>query len=208
MRSTSVWRALGAAVLALAVAAAAPAAAHEERETGGFALVVGWEQEPTFLGFRNAVSVRVTQGGRPVEGLGDLAAIVSLGDESIGPLPLTPVFGEPGRYHAPLIPTAPGAYTFRITGTLGGAPLDQSFTAGEGTFDEVRTADEATFPRDAPSNAELGEAVEQLQGRSDTVAADADDAASSARLFGILGLVAGLIALAVAGTALARGRRS
>ncbi|MDP6824312.1 MAG: hypothetical protein QF554_13580 [Dehalococcoidia bacterium] len=39
---------------------AAMAAAHESRDAGDFSYIVGWETEPAYEGFPNAVSVRIT----------------------------------------------------------------------------------------------------------------------------------------------------
>ena len=68
---------------------------------------------------------------------------------------LTPLPEAEGRYVAPFIPTVPGPYRFRFIGTIDGMAIDETFTSGPGTFDDVRSAAEAQFPRPVPSAREV-----------------------------------------------------
>ena len=59
-------------VLALALAAvmatilASPALAHEARTVGAYHFLVGWGEEPVYVGTRNSVQLILSKGGKPV----------------------------------------------------------------------------------------------------------------------------------------------
>jgi hypothetical protein len=204
----------------IVVGLALPARAHEERQVGGHTLVVGWLDEPAFAGFKNAVQLIASHGdGDPVTGA-TLEVEVIFGeagaDERTEAMLLEPAFGSPGEYHAFLIPTRPGTYTFHVSGALEeGEELDETFTSGEQTFNDVREPTEAQFPAQDPSTGELAEAVTRLQTRLDSAqeqvtgstealgaarsdAEAASDAASLARLLAIVALAGAVAAVAVA----------
>ncbi len=105
---------------------------------------------------------------------------------------LSPLPGESGGYVAPFIPTVPGPYRFRFVGTIDGLPVDETFTSGPGTFDDVRSATEAQFPRPVPSAREIAgvATAAQLQAR------DASDASATAVTVAVAGLVIGGLGLA------------
>jgi len=111
---------------------------------------------------------------------------------------LSPLPGESGGYVAPFIPTAPGPYRFRFVGTIDGVAIDESFTSGDGRFDDVRSATEAQFPRSVPSAREIAgvAAAAQQQAR------DASDASATALTVAVAGLAIGGLAL-IAGVGLA-----
>src|SRR5215203_7294486 len=134
--------ALGAAVAGLLVLAlAGPASAHGEHKVDKFALVVGFGTEPGYAGVTNSVQVMISNNGKPVTDAKVLKVAVSTGDAEPKEMALEPYFGEgwgeQGDYRAFFIPTAPGAYTFKITGTLGGKKIDKSYTSGKDGFDEI-----------------------------------------------------------------------
>jgi YtkA-like len=195
-----------AAAVALALPAA-PAVAHEHRLVNGADVVVGWLQEPAFAGFLNAVQFTASRSGQPVEDA-RLEVEVVFGDpdgeERTDPMPLEPAFGTPGEYHSTLIPTRPGRYTFHVTGTMDG-PVDEVFTSGPQTFDDIEEVSGVQFPAQDPSAGELGEAVTQLQQQLDAAraaaredAASAEDAAGLARILAIGAAVAALAAVVIA----------
>jgi hypothetical protein len=194
------------------MAMAAPALAHEQRDVAGHSMVVGWGDEPTFAGFKNAVQVFVSEQatggedeGPPVEDA-ELEVEVLFGgedaEESIGPFPLEPAFDSPGEYLATLVPTRPGQYTFHITGALGGEEVDEFFTSGPDTFSDAADPADVEFPAQDPTRGDLAASIQQLQAES----AAARDAAATARLLGIIGIAAGVIGLVLALAALARRR--
>src|SRR3954453_14933126 len=129
------------AVMALTLMfSAAPAAAHVETTAGSYDIEVGWNVEPTYSGQPNAVFLSVSDdAGKPVDDIGtDLHVVVSTGGQKSQPLSFQ-ANGEdsPGEFVAPIIPTAPGVYTFQFNGSINGTAFDKSFTASDSTFDEV-----------------------------------------------------------------------
>lgn len=64
----------------------------------------------------------------PMLGLDQVLQVeVSAGDKK-RIFPLSPIYGEPGRYKAVFFPTVQTTYTYRFFGELDGAPIDLSFT--------------------------------------------------------------------------------
>ena len=143
------------------------ASAHEQREVAGgqYELVVGFLDEPAFVGLKNGLDLRVNrpagasaspaaggmaQGaeeGAPVEGLvGSLQASVAYGAETME-LELEPQFGEPGAYRAIFFPTAEGDYTFRISGQIEGVAIDETFTSSPEGFSPVEAVEPYQFPK-------------------------------------------------------------
>ncbi len=186
--------------LTLAVGATTGALAHVEIDVGDgqYVMEVGFRDEPTYLGLPNALTLGVqryaTGGTEPVD---DLAATLSAEVSREGQtmtLPLVPV-GE-GEYEAAFVPTATGDYTFRISGTIGEATVDESVTSGPTTFNSVEPLSAIEFPQPRPDPVQLQAAV-----------ADANAAATTARTLGIVGIVAGVLGLILGALALARSRQ-
>lgn len=111
---------------------------------------------------------------------------------------LSPLPGESGGYVAPFIPTVPGPYRFRFVGTIDGLPVDETFTSGPGTFDDVRSATGAQFPRPVPSAREIAGVASAAQQQ----ARDASDGAAAALTVAVIGLAVGGVGL-MTGVALA-----
>lgn len=157
------------------------ASAHERREVadGQYRMVVGFLDEPAFVGLKNGLDLRVEklgpaeaspaaenpaseQGtpvagspaeeqGTPVEGLADtLKAEVIYGDQTME-LELTPAYGEPGVYESVFFPMATGTYTFHIYGEIEGTPIDESFTSSPEGFSEVEPIEPLQFPQSEAS---------------------------------------------------------
>lgn len=123
---------------------------------------------------------------------------------------LRPLVDNPGGYLADFVPTAPGAYTFRFFGDIEGESFDQSFTSGANTFDEVIPSRSVQFPIELRETRELQNALEGVQ--SDLVstglqADDADSAASTALIIGVVGIIVGAIGIGVGGYGLMAARR-
>jgi len=59
---------------------------------------------------------------------------------------LRPVFDEPGRYTADLIPVRLGDYTFRVFGTIECFEVDETFSASDGQFSSVAPIEDIQFP--------------------------------------------------------------
>ena len=183
-------------VMVFALAIWTPAAAHETKGIGGFRLTLGWGDEPAFSGFRNFVEVDVADGaGHPVADLGGgtLSAEVSFGNERMS-LSLLPARGQPGKFRAWLVPTRPGTYTFHITGTVKGQPIDMTSTCSGETFACVADVSDIQFPVKDPSAGQLADRLTRELPRAE----GAMEAASGARTLAIAGLAGAVIALGAA----------
>lgn len=211
---------LGAALaVTLPLLGAAPALAHEGRKLGDLEMEVGWGTEPAYSGEVNSVQILLVHDGEPVVDLGDTLDVeVTFGDQTQS-FPLEPFFeegefGTPGDYRAWLIPTTPGQYSLHFTGTIDGEDVDETFTSGPTTFDDVDNPQSVEFPVQQPSTGELAERIDRVEPRlassiedvQTNVQTTADDA-SSAKTIGLIGLVVGAIGLIVAIVALVASRR-
>jgi hypothetical protein len=196
-----------AAATAVIVLPAEGASAHEVREVGDLTFVVGWSNEPAYAGFGNEVQVIVDRGERPVEG-GELEAEVIFGDPEsetrTDPIVLDPAFDTPNEYLGYIIPTRPGTYTFHVTGTVGGQTIDETFTSGPETFDDVNNPTSAEFPEQDPTRGELAGALDRLTDRIEDVRAEvaADDGGDPVAMWIAIG--AGVVALIALGLAARR----
>ncbi|HET7034551.1 MAG TPA: hypothetical protein VFI42_02620 [Thermomicrobiaceae bacterium] len=192
--------ALALALLAV-LTLAAGASAHEHRTVGSYTLVVGFLDEPPVVDEPNGVSLTVTKGqgadATPVEGLAEMLKVDVVSHGQTMPLAFEPVFGTPGAYRADFIPTASGTYAFHITGTIDGQPVDERFTSGPNTFDDVNARAALSFPVKTDSAAALQQ-----------TAHDAQQAADTARLLGIGGLVVGVLGLIAGGAGLRAARQA
>jgi len=213
-----------AAVLVGGVAAlvmtAGPAAAHEARTVDGIDMEVGWGTEPAYAGAENSVQILLSHGGQPVTALGDTLKVeVSFGDQT-QEFPIEPFFdteegfGTPGDYRAFLIPTRAGSYSFHLSGTIEGHHIDETFTSGPKTFDDISNPQAVQFPVQDPSTGELAARIDREVPRindqidaANTTAQSASDDASSATTFAIVGIAVGAVGLAVAIVALVSTRR-
>lgn len=198
----------------VAGATATPARAHEARTGGGVRFVVGWGDEPAYTGSKNSVQVTVTEasGGAPVTDLGDglKVEVIKTGEKLT--LPLTPnfragAFGTPGDYRAWLTPTRPGAYTFRITGSVRGQNVNESFSSSPTTFNDVEDAANIQFPEKDPTPGQLATRVDREFPRLDAALAKAEDDAASARTLGLAGLAVGAAGLLAGAGAFVVARR-
>jgi len=188
-----------AAVLALFTAALIPgvAVAHEDREVAGYQVVIGFIDEPVFVGQKSGLELFISRGGQPVAGLEQTLQAEVIKDDQRRELPLSPRFGEEGAYQSYFFPTVAGPYTFRIFGSIEGSEIDESFTSSPEGFSEVEEVAAGQFPVQLPSTAELAH-----DARNGAAAAGQVPLAIG---LGAAGLVAGLLAL---GLALARRPRT
>jgi hypothetical protein len=212
------------AVCAVLVLSAAPALAHEERDVGKYSFAVGFGQEPAYAGIPNSVQLLLSDAsGKPVtELLDELNVEVGFGDQT-ATYPIEPdfevgEFGTPGDYRGWFIPTRVGRYSFHFTGSVNGQKVDETFTSGPQTFDDVEDPTSVEFPVQDPTVGELadriGREVPRLDNSIDEVRSMAsqvsDDASSASTLavialiVGSLGVLVGIVALVV----VVRGRRA
>ena len=229
-RRPVVGRRAGAAVVGAvaALAAVAGASAHVVQQFGSSSIAIGWLHEPTYVGVENAVQVVVKDAqGKPVDDLPDgaLKVTVSTGSQTSGSMTLQPSFdpdtglGTPGEYDAPLIPTAPGVYTFHLTGAINGTSVNQSVTSSDKTFDDVTdpSAADVEFPTKVPAIAAVSTRLDRTGARVDTAqaaatvaraaASDAQNAANRALIIGVVALIAGVV-LGAAGVVVGLRRRA
>jgi hypothetical protein len=186
---------------------APPASAHETRQVGEYEFVVGWWTEPAFANQPNGPEVTINHDEDPVvEGV-ELSVDVAFGEETITyemePAFIVGVFGDPGNYNADLVPTRPGTWEFRIYGTVEGEEVDEVFTSGPDTFNDIQDPAETAFPAADPNNAELSERIQTEADRVATVQSEAEtakDDASSARTLGLIGIIVGALGLVAAVT--------
>jgi hypothetical protein len=215
-RRTTVAAAVAAVLLVSLLAV--PASAHGEHKVANYTLEVGFGTEPGYAGVTNSVQVTISNNGKPVTDAKGLKVAVSTGDAEPRQMPLQPYFGddfgEPGDYRAFFIPTAPGAYTFKLTGSLGGKKINQSYTSGKDGFDEIVDPSEAQYPAPEPTGSQLTTRLDRETDRINAVvAADreaADTEIASARRTATIGLAVGALGLlaAIAVGVLALRRRS
>ena len=197
----------------LAVMAATPASAHETRSGGPVRFVVGWGDEPTYTGFKNSVQVTVTEAsGTPVTDLGDTLKVEVIKGADRTTLPLVANFrvggfGTPGDYRAWLTPTRPGSYTFRLTGTVRGQNVDESFTSSSTTFNEVEDMTSIAFPAKDPSTGQLATRIDREVPRLERALREAEESADGARSLALAGVVVGAAGLLTAAGALLLARR-
>lgn len=151
----ALFAALGLAAALGAIAS--PASAHEVRVVGKYKLTVGWAAEPAFVNVPNALflQIRDAQTEQGVEGLDETlqAQIIVGGGAQTRDLPLEPSDEQPGLYLGSIVPTLVGDYSFRISGTIEGQAIDETFSSGPETFDPVEDIAELQFPPTPPSKA-------------------------------------------------------
>jgi hypothetical protein len=219
---------------ALAAFAPASVSAHVVEHAGPYTLEIGWQHEPTYVGEANGVQLIVHDAAdKPVIDLkvDDVKVAVSTASQQSGELTFEPGFdpeemeGPLGEYDAPILPTAPGDYTFHITGAIHGTKLDITVTSGDATFDTVKGTADIEFPTKLPTLPEVVTRLDRVDARlaaaqsaptqaavdaAQASAADARAAADRALLvggsLGAVGLVVGLLGVAIGYRALRRPR--
>jgi hypothetical protein len=173
-RRTIAGTSIASLLFASALALAPVAAAHTPHAVGDFELEIGWLHEPAFVGQPNAVQVTVAdKNGDPVTDLAldALAVVVSTAGQDSASLALLPAFdaeegiGPLGEYDAVIVPTAPGDYTFHITGSIHGTTADVTVTSGDETFDPVEASTELEFPAKLPDLGEVATRLDRLDSR-------------------------------------------
>jgi hypothetical protein len=165
---------LTAAALLAALALAPNVAAHAAFTAGTYSIEVGWVNEPTYVGQPNAVQVTIhDKDDKPVTDLGadDISVVVSTAGTDSPSLTFDPAFdlaegeGPLGEYDASIVPTAPGDYTFHITGSIHGTPVDIRATSGSDTFNAVVGSTDIEFPVKLPSLDEVSTHLDRIDGR-------------------------------------------
>jgi hypothetical protein len=207
----------GGLAAAFVLAVSSPAFAHEERSVGAYHFVVGWGDEPAYAGSKNSVQlILATEVGKPVTNLGDSLKVQVIFGKQQTELPFEPAFdveegfGTPGDYRAWIIPTAPGTYTFHLFGAIGKQKVDERFTSGPTTFDDIADPAAVEFPTKVPTGPELAGRLDREIPRVNAAIASArsqaEDRADTARILAIVGVVIGAMGLLLAVVALIGSR--
>ncbi len=213
----------------LALLATGIASAHTVKTVGPYTLEIGWQHEPTYVGESNGVQVIVTDASdQPINDLtpDDIKVVVSTGGQQTGELTFDPAFdleegdGPFGQYNAPIVPTAPGDYSFHITGAIHGEAVDVTVTSGPDTFDTVKGSTDLQFPTKLPTVTEIVTRLDRIdtrltdlgseQAAIDAAKASATDARQAADRALYIGGGIGLLGVLIGGWALfaaGRGRR-
>lgn len=174
------------------IGSAGTAAAHERRTIGPYQFVVGWLNEPAYVGLMNSLDLRVTDTrvtpARAVEGL-EKTLTADLQTGGLAPLALTVTarFGTPGAYSGYAMPTMTGTYTFHIKGKVENLDIDEKFESGPGRFGDIEPTTALQYPNKVPAADELNSRLGDLQGGIDQT-----------RLLSAAAVVIGIVAIGVA----------
>jgi hypothetical protein len=197
---------------------AAPAFAHDVATAGDLALELGWGTEPAYAGQLNTIQLIVTHkaDGDPInDPAAKLTAQATYGDQSQD-FELTPTYdaaagtGVQGEYAALIIPTSPGDYTLRITGTVEGVKVDLKATSGPKTFSTVEDPQAVQFPVKVPGTDQVAQRLDKEVARMDAAqsAMDGSDQVTRAQTVGYVGIAVGAVGVVLAAVALAVRRRA
>jgi len=174
--------------------------AHVVKQAGPYTLEIGWQHEPTYVGEANGVQVIVHDADEnPITDLGtdDLKVVVSTGDKQTGELTFDPGFdleegeGPLGEYNAPIMPTAPGDYTFHLTGAIHGEAIDITVTSSDETFDTVKGTADIQFPTKLPALPDLVTRLDRIDERLSNNVGPSQEAVDAAQQRADLALMVG-----------------
>lgn len=177
---------------------AGTASAHERRMVGPYQLVVGWLNEPAYVGLVNSLDLRVSDTrvtpAKAVEGL-EKTLTVDLQSGGLAPLPLAVAarFGTPGAYNGYVMPTTTGTYTFTIKGKIESQDVNEKFESGPGRFGDIESTTALQYPNKVPAADDLTKRLGELQSGIDQT-----------RVLSAVAVVLGIVAL---GAAFAVSRR-
>jgi len=172
--------------------------AHERRTVGPYQFVVGWLNEPAYLGQLNSLDLRISDTRQnpaaAVSGLEKtLTADVAAGGLRPFKLDVTARFGTVGAYNGVVMPTVKGTYTFHIVGKIDTLDIDEKFTSGPNTFGDIEDTAAVQYPTKVPVADDLGKKLDAIQSGVDQT-----------RILAIIATLLGVVALGV--TAMARRR--
>ncbi len=109
-----------------------------------------------------------------------------------------------------MIPTAPGDYTFHVTGKVRGVKVDLKVESSPTTFSPVEDASAVQFPVKVPASDQVAERLDKELPRMAAAAdvADVESQVSSAKTLGYVGIAVGVAGIALAAVALLARRRA
>ena len=144
------------------------AAAHERRTVGPYQFVVGWLNEPAYVGLMNSLDLRVTDTrvtpAKAVESL-EKTLDIDVQTGGLAPLKLTVTgrFGTPGAYNGFAMPTTTGTYVFHIKGKVESLDVDEKFESGPGRFGDIEPTTALQYPNKVPAADDLTKRLGDLQ---------------------------------------------
>ena len=176
------------------IAYAGTAAAHERRMVGPYQLVVGWLNEPAYVGSMNSLDLRVTDTrvtpAKAVEGLEQTLTVdVQAGGLAPFKLAVAARFGAPGAYNGFVLPTATGTYIFTIKGKIESLDVNEKFESGPGRFGDIESTDALQYPDKIPVGEDLNRRLGDLQSAADQTRV----LSAAAVLIGIAALAAAVV---------------
>jgi hypothetical protein len=232
--------AFAAAALFAVTTSFAVASAHFVFSAGKYRIAIGWQFEPaggtdTYVGAPNAIQVFIDVPsasnpiGTPVSTLNqdcthpDFQVTITVGSTTSSPYCPVPLHdadtgnGRLDEYDYAVIPTVVGTYTFRIFGTVNGAPINQTVVSGPTTFDSIADSSGVQFPVVIPAAAAVATKVNAVSQRAasalasaqsaSTAAGDAKTSASGATTLAIIAIIAAVL-LSALNLAIGLRRRS
>jgi len=90
-----------------------------------------------------------------------------------------------------MIPTAPGDYTFHVTGSIHATKIAETATSSDTTFDSVVDPSAVQFPSKLPAIGDIATRLERVDARVQAQLAASNEAKSSAQGALVAGLAVG-----------------
>ena len=166
--------------------------AHQAKALGDYEVEVGFQNEPAIAGQMNALEFfATTKSGQKVEGLEKTVKFEVQAGGKTKAIAVEPVEGDPGHYLGVFMPTLVGDYVFHMTGKINDLAVDETFESGPGRFSAVTPAEDVQFPNALPGTDQLAAQM-----------AAQDAKVNQAQTFGVIGIVVGLIGIALGGMSL------
>ncbi len=135
--------------------------AHGTTQVGDYTLVIGFHDEPVYVGMPNALDLFVTNSktNTKVNGLENTLKAEIIFGSSKEELMLVPQEDLDGAYTAYVLPTRAGDYTWHIFGTIENTPVDVSMTSSPTTFESADPLSSIAFPDSsaAPAGSSAGQ---------------------------------------------------
>ena len=148
---------------------------------GGYTIVVGWVEEPPVVDNANAIYIEILDGDTLFVGADQTMDVQLLYAGSTYTMNLEET-EEPGIYYSELfIPTVRGTLDVRLFGELDGTAVDLATPP-----EEIASAGQLQFPERVPSEYEQTKLIGELE-----------TAVQSARTFGLAGVLAGVLGIAI-----------
>jgi hypothetical protein len=131
-----------------------PVSAHGTTQVGDYTLVIGFHDEPVYVGVPNALDLFVTnfKTNTKVNGLETTLKVEIIFGSSKKELTLVPQEDTDGAYTAYVLPTRAGDYTWHIFGTIENTLVDVSMTSSPTTFDSADALSSIAFPDSSASS--------------------------------------------------------